>query len=244
MGGPDRVGGIAGMPTRILGGHDLASNLIHHHHFTYGKNIAGDDDGGGNDHDDELLSPSDSILDEDIVKLAITAIPIFKPPTPRRIPRQLKLQTSFDLSSKATNTTTTTTTTTTPVISNICEKVQKTVVGTGDQQEEDEDRTARPLDRSALQTWNNRFTIDQVLSSNGTLSPNVVAAAAAAGQGNGSGNGRGESVRGSARSSAQALGPITPNASDDISPITRGEWGFMMVDNALNGGRTVTVETC
>ena len=40
------------------------------------------------------------------------------------------------------------------------------------------------------------------------------------------------------------VGPMTPNGYDDISPITRGEWGFMMVDNALQGGRTVAVETC
>ncbi|PHH84861.1 hypothetical protein CDD83_1258 [Cordyceps sp. RAO-2017] len=39
-------------------------------------------------------------------------------------------------------------------------------------------------------------------------------------------------------------GPQTPNGYDDISPITRGEWGFLMVNNALGGGRTVAVETC
>lgn len=47
---------------------------------------------------------------------------------------------------------------------------------------------------------------------------------------------------GPARSSRDA-GPTTPNGYDDISPITRGEWGFMMVGNALQGGRTVAVET-
>ncbi|KAH0597123.1 hypothetical protein MHUMG1_05433 [Metarhizium humberi] len=38
--------------------------------------------------------------------------------------------------------------------------------------------------------------------------------------------------------------PMTPNGYDDISPITRGEWGFLMVNNTFRGGRTVAVETC
>jgi hypothetical protein len=41
---------------------------------------------------------------------------------------------------------------------------------------------------------------------------------------------------------AMAQGPLTPNHDDDISPITRGEWGFLMVDN--NAGRIAAVETC
>lgn len=40
------------------------------------------------------------------------------------------------------------------------------------------------------------------------------------------------------------LGPRTPNGYDDISPTTRGEWGFLMVDDAFQGAKTVTVETC
>lgn len=40
------------------------------------------------------------------------------------------------------------------------------------------------------------------------------------------------------------LGPRTPNGYDDISPITRGEWGFLMVDDAFKGAKTATVETC
>lgn len=39
-------------------------------------------------------------------------------------------------------------------------------------------------------------------------------------------------------------GPLTPNTYGDISPVTRDEWGFLMVDSPLRGGRTVTVETC
>lgn len=38
--------------------------------------------------------------------------------------------------------------------------------------------------------------------------------------------------------------PMTPNGYDDISPITRGEWGFLLVDDRFQGARTVAVETC
>lgn len=43
---------------------------------------------------------------------------------------------------------------------------------------------------------------------------------------------------------AKRPGPLTPQTYGDISPITRGEWGFLMVDSARRGGRTVIVETC
>lgn len=36
-------------------------------------------------------------------------------------------------------------------------------------------------------------------------------------------------------------GPITPNGCDDLSPITKGEWGFLVGEL---GGRNVGVETC
>ncbi|KAI0592965.1 hypothetical protein F4775DRAFT_56500 [Biscogniauxia sp. FL1348] len=38
------------------------------------------------------------------------------------------------------------------------------------------------------------------------------------------------------------LGPTTPNGYDDISPVTRGEWGFLF--QGLGSGRTVAVERC
>ncbi|KAG6039645.1 hypothetical protein E4U41_002342 [Claviceps citrina] len=38
--------------------------------------------------------------------------------------------------------------------------------------------------------------------------------------------------------------PMTPDGCGDISPVTRGEWGFLMVDESFAGARTVTVETC
>lgn len=83
--------------------------------------------------------------------------------------------------------------------------------------EEEDDRTARPsaVPRSSLQPWNS--SIDQVLSS-GTnlLSPQRT------------------SVR---------QGPMTPNGYDDISPITRGEWGFLTTDDSFQGAKRVAVET-
>jgi hypothetical protein len=87
--------------------------------------------------------------------------------------------------------------------------------GQQEQQELDSDSTPRAADSLPimLQPWSH--SIDQLLSAD-VLSPN----------------------RNSMR-----VGPVTPNGYDDISPITRGEWGFLMVDKALEGsGRTVAVE--
>ncbi|GJN80614.1 hypothetical protein PLIIFM63780_004141 [Purpureocillium lilacinum] len=39
-------------------------------------------------------------------------------------------------------------------------------------------------------------------------------------------------------------GAVTPNEYDEISPVTRSEWGFLILDDAFKGGRTVAVETC
>ncbi|ATY62063.1 hypothetical protein A9K55_008405 [Cordyceps militaris] len=39
-------------------------------------------------------------------------------------------------------------------------------------------------------------------------------------------------------------GPMTPHGYDDISPITRGEWGFLLVDQEFKSARTVVVTTC
>ncbi|KAF7539248.1 hypothetical protein G7Z17_g12467 [Cylindrodendrum hubeiense] len=95
-------------------------------------------------------------------------------------------------------------------------------------EEEDGDRTARPTDRMLfmMHPWGgNGGTIDQVLSgpllSPGVMSPDLLSPA-----------------------QSTALGPTTPNGYDDISPTTRGEWGFLMVDDAFQSGRTVAVTTC
>ncbi|TEA16206.1 hypothetical protein C8034_v001163 [Colletotrichum sidae] len=41
----------------------------------------------------------------------------------------------------------------------------------------------------------------------------------------------------------QRLGPMTPNGYDDISPITRGEWGFLMGPSGVGSGRVAPVVT-
>ena len=43
---------------------------------------------------------------------------------------------------------------------------------------------------------------------------------------------------------SQRLRPLTPNGYDDISPITRGEWGFLFKGDTWTQGRTAVVETC
>lgn len=39
-------------------------------------------------------------------------------------------------------------------------------------------------------------------------------------------------------------GPVTPNGFEDLTPITKGEWCFLMVGDGWSQGRTVAVETC
>jgi hypothetical protein len=39
-------------------------------------------------------------------------------------------------------------------------------------------------------------------------------------------------------------GPVTPNGFEDITPVTKGEWCFLMVGEGWKEGRTVAVETC
>ncbi len=39
-------------------------------------------------------------------------------------------------------------------------------------------------------------------------------------------------------------GPMTPNGFEDITPVTKGEWGILMVGEGWNGARLAPVETC
>jgi hypothetical protein len=39
-------------------------------------------------------------------------------------------------------------------------------------------------------------------------------------------------------------GPVTPNGFEDITPVTKGEWCFLMVGEGWKTARTVAVETC
>lgn len=81
---------------------------------------------------------------------------------------------------------------------------------------EEEPATARPddADKAAARggLWQTGLSIDQVLSAGPDPPP------------------------------AEACVPPTPNGYDDISPITRGEWGFLLVDKGFQGARTVAVE--
>lgn len=43
---------------------------------------------------------------------------------------------------------------------------------------------------------------------------------------------------------SQRIGPMTPNGYEDISPITRGEWGFLFAGDAWTKSKTAAVETC
>jgi hypothetical protein len=85
-----------------------------------------------------------------------------------------------------------------------------------DDEEDDGDRTARPAEELPImiQPWGG--SIDQILSAE-ALSPQ--------------------------QRSSMRMGPMTPNGYDDISPITRGEWGFLMVDDKFQSAKTVRVET-
>lgn len=87
------------------------------------------------------------------------------------------------------------------------------------EEEEDDDRTARPTNQSfMMQTWNTGSTIDQVLSPVGysnLLSPDR----------------------------STGFGPMTPCDFGDLSPTTKGEWRFLMVDDAFKGAKTAAVET-
>ncbi|KAI0114951.1 hypothetical protein F4814DRAFT_417630 [Daldinia grandis] len=42
---------------------------------------------------------------------------------------------------------------------------------------------------------------------------------------------------------SQRLGPLTPNGYEDISPVTRGEWGFLFKGDGWQQGKTAVVET-
>ncbi|KAL7626865.1 hypothetical protein AAE478_003639 [Parahypoxylon ruwenzoriense] len=88
------------------------------------------------------------------------------------------------------------------------------------------DRTARPSTQGCLlhlpSSFRSGASLDEMV-----LSP--------CDDGSGSGSGNRQSQR---------LGPMTPNGYDDISPITRGEWGFLFKGDGWKQGRTATVETC
>ncbi|KAK7424987.1 hypothetical protein QQZ08_008383 [Neonectria magnoliae] len=158
---------------------------------------------------------SDDEAEAETIELVLPARKNILPQTPSPKPPLLKLQTSFGSQKKR------------PALQIPQENAVKVV-----EEEEDGDHTARPTDRLlfTMHTWNtNGGTIDQVLSaplvsptvfSPGVMSPDLLSP-----------------------DQPTEFGPTTPNGYEDISPTTRGEWGFLMVDDAFQSGRTVAVET-
>jgi hypothetical protein len=89
--------------------------------------------------------------------------------------------------------------------------------GAEEDDDDDEEHTARATDQQVpirLQAWP-VSSIDQMLSAT-VLSP---------------------------ERTSMKFGPKTPNGYDDISPITRGEWGFLTTDNVFRSNKTAAVET-
>ncbi|KAK3295944.1 uncharacterized protein B0H64DRAFT_159563 [Chaetomium fimeti] len=107
------------------------------------------------------------------------------------------------------------------------------VVHEEDEDEEEEELTARPS--SAIKSFANaRWTAGNGGANGGmSIDELMLRGGAAAGDGRESGS----------HLQPQAddrVGPMTPNGYDDISPITRGEWGFLM----FGKGKTAGVGTC
>ncbi|KAH6850162.1 hypothetical protein B0I37DRAFT_413580 [Chaetomium sp. MPI-CAGE-AT-0009] len=102
----------------------------------------------------------------------------------------------------------------------------------GDEDEEEEELTARPhsaIKLFANARWtagnggtNGGMSIDEMLLHGGTA---------------GDGSDRGSHLQ---PPGDERVGPMTPNGYDDISPITRGEWGFLM----FGKGKTAGIGTC
>jgi hypothetical protein len=111
------------------------------------------------------------------------------------------------------------------------------------QDEEEEELTARP--HSAIKSFANaRWTT----TSNGISIDEVVNGGGGGGRqphphqhhGDSNENHRGSHFLSPQQSEDERIGPMTPNGYDDISPITRGEWGFLM----FGKGKTAKVEMC
>ena len=78
---------------------------------------------------------------------------------------------------------------------------------------DEEELTARPTGPAGgMPMWSNSMSIDEVLA-----------------------DGR------NTKRDSDRLGPMTPHDYEDISPITRGEWGFLVADQSA---RQVAVTTC
>jgi hypothetical protein len=117
-----------------------------------------------------------------------------------------------------------------------------------DDDDEDGDLTARP--RSAIHASFASLRWTATLANGISIDEMLLHGVDSGGGGGGGGSirqhrrgdsGGGEEMRQLPSPQAQErVGPTTPNGYDDISPITRGEWGFLM----FGKGRVAGVEMC
>jgi hypothetical protein len=107
----------------------------------------------------------------------------------------------------------------------------------GQEDEDEEELTARP--RSAIKSFanvrwtatSNGISIDEVVHGDGGRQLH---------HDDSDVSHRGSHLLHPQESEDERIGPMTPNGYDDISPITRGEWGFLM----FGKGKTAKVEMC
>ncbi|VBB86467.1 Putative protein of unknown function [Podospora comata] len=167
-----------------------------------------------------------------------TTTPKLFPAPPGRNPAllQLKLQTTFEkrlpLPPREEET-----------HSPISEKEEKE-----EEEEEEEEHTARP--HSAVRSFPPPTILTTAKPGNGSAPPSaqwsktsfslneIMLSPDGSGPGSGSGG-----VGDNEPEERERVGPLTPNGYDDISPITRGEWGFLFPVVAERQ-RMVRVETC
>lgn len=228
-GGPDQAGAISGIVSQAMSESTLSLSSIETalEVETEPRIRPSDEDDGRRFFEDWY--EDDPELTPGAIGVAVTTIEFTKPPTPRG--RVLKLQTSFEALQKPK-----------PLVppplpkstwehddddgddvNDDNDEMNDKSEGRGNDDDgapsqddaSDGDVTARPLDLLAagFTPWGSS-SIDQVLSA-GVTNPGL------------------DSIR---------PGPMTPNGYDDISPITRGEWGFLMCDAAPE--RTVPVGLC
>jgi hypothetical protein len=105
-----------------------------------------------------------------------------------------------------------------------------------DEDEEEEELTARP--HSAIKSFANAHWSASSGGANGGMSIDELMLHGGAAGGDG-GRESGSHLQVQPQGDDR-VGPMTPNGYDDISPITRGEWGFLM----FGKGRTAGVGTC
>ena len=99
-----------------------------------------------------------------------------------------------------------------------------------EEEEEDGDRTALPTQGTTPAFCWGGASIDSMLLQNDTTTNN-------------DGYAR-DSLLAVRESQHSHIGPLTPNGYDDISPTTRGEWGFLFAGDAWKRGKIAAVETC